>query len=367
MSEGLDVLCLGELNVDIIIDAQDAKIEVGSEHAARAYKLCLGSSTAICAVGLARLGLKVRFVGAVGDDTFGEFALQALSSEGVDVSRVRRVGGAPTGLTLSFTKGTDRALLTVPGLISSTTAEDLDVMGVLAQAGARHLHCSSYYLQSGLRPSLATVFRAARDAGMTISLDTGHDPDELWDGGIFDVLPYVDVFLPNEVEVRSIAARLGHDTEPELTYKAAARIAALTRMVVAKMGHRGSMAVRRRGDGRGASDRSDAGHGNAGCAGLGGREGRDECAVRDGCEAIVCPAYDVEVTDTTGAGDAFDAGFIYAMLRGHSMRERLAIGNACAALSATGTGGTEKMANLETLVQFLHDQGEPEPAESLKP
>lgn len=352
MTEGMDVLCLGELNVDIIINAQDAKIEMGSEHVAGSYKLCLGSSTAICAVGLARLGAKVRFVGAVGDDMFGEFVLQALSREGVDVSHVKQVGGAPTGLTLSFTKGTDRALLTVPGLISSATAEDLDVMGVLARAGARHLHCSSYYLQRGLRPSLPTVFRAARDAGMTVSLDTGHDPDELWDAGIPDVLPYVDVFLPNEVEVRSIAARLGQDTEPELTYKSAARIAALTRMVVAKMGPQGSMAVSRRDCG---NDGCSAGHGRPGCAG------------RDGYEVIVRPANDVEVTDTTGAGDAFDAGFIYAMLRGYTVRECLVIGNACAGLSAMGIGGTEKMANREMLVQFLHNHGEPELAASLGP
>lgn len=330
----IDVLCLGELNVDIIVDAQDAKIEMGSEHLARSYKLCLGSSTAICAVGLARLGARVRFVGAVGDDMFGEFVLRALSSEGVDVSHVKQVGGAPTGLTLSFTNGTDRALLTIPGLISSAAAEDLDVMSVLAQTGARHLHCSSYYLQSGLRPSLPTVFRAAKDAGMTISLDTGHDPDEMWEGGILDVLPYVDVFLPNEVEVRSIAAKLGQDTEPELTYKAAARIAALTRMVVAKMGHRGAMAVSRDGD---------------------------------GYEVAACPANDVQVVDTTGAGDAFNAGFIYAMLRGRSTRECLAIGNACAGLSTMGTGGTEKMANLEALAQFLHDHGAPGLAASLKP
>lgn len=82
---------------------------------------------------------------------------------------------------------------------------------------------------------------------------------------------------------------------------------------------------------------------------------------------IVRPANDVEVTDTTGAGDAFDAGFIYAMLRGYTVRECLVIGNACAGLSAMGIGGTEKMANREMLVQFLHNHGEPELAASLGP
>src|SRR5205807_2104583 len=120
----------------------------------------------------------------------------------VDVSKLHRSAGATTGLTVILQKESGRQIITYLGTIAELIFDDLDLEYLV---DARHFHFSSYYLQRGLRPRVADLFRELKHAGLTISLDTNDDPDDSWDGSLEQVLPYVDVFLPNAREARKIA------------------------------------------------------------------------------------------------------------------------------------------------------------------
>lgn len=291
------VLVVGEINVDLICSGYSQFPRPGREVLAEDVLLTLGSSSAICAMGLARLGNAVRFVGLVGDDPWGEFCLQTLADAGIDVSRVRRSAAMKTGLTVSITSQQDRALLTYPGAAAALCEEDVDDA---AFAGCTHLHVASYFLQPALRPGLPRLFARARAAGLSVSLDPGFDPQERWDDDLRTVLRAVDLFFPNEVELAAITR--------ETTIAAGLRALDDGRLrTVATLGAQGS-------------------------------------ATREHGELLQLPAYAVDAVDSTGCGDSFDAGFLHAWLRRLPLRDCLRWGAACGALCTRGRGGTASQA-----------------------
>ena len=295
------VLVAGEINVDLICQGYHAFPTPGREVLVDDFKMVLGSASAICAMGLARLGTPVTFFGKVGDDPTGHFCLDAMRARGIDLSLVVADPDVTTGVTVAITSPADRALVSYLGSIAALRAED--VPRELFRS-ARHLHVSSYYLQEGLRPGVAGLFREARAAGLTTSLDPGFDPSETWGPDLVETLAHVDVFFPNEVEL----AALTRIEDPE---KAVRALQKGKTKVIAKLGARGAMAI------------------------------------RDGGEVVRVPAPSgVTVTDTTGAGDSFDAGFLHAWLAGASLGDCLRLGAACGALSTRGLGGTATQADL---------------------
>ena len=299
------ILVAGELNPDLVFSGAASLPQPGREVLAEDFSLQLGSSSAICAAGLARLGNEVSFVGRVGPDPLGRFALDALGATGVDVSPVLVDPGVKTGITVSISAG-DRALLTCLGAIEALAAEDVPD-GLLR--GFRHLHVSSYYLQRRLRPGLAGLFHRARSLGLSTSLDPGCDPAGRWDDGIREVLPQTDVFLVNEVELAGLAGA----EQMEDALRALARGPGL---VVAKLGPRG-------------------------------------CATLDGGRIRLVPAIPVEVLDTTGAGDSFNAGFLHAWLRRRSLEDCLRCGVVCGSLSTRALGGTASQPSWNEVQEYL--------------
>ncbi len=287
------VLVVGELNVDLILQGYSAFPAPGKEVLVDDFVMTLGSASAICAVGLARLGAPVAFLSKVGRDPWGDYCVACLARAGIDVERVERDPGLKTGVTVSISSPRDRALVSFLGAISALTGADVPEA---AFAGIDHLHVSSYYLQQGLRPDLPALFERASRRGLTISLDPGFDPQEKWGPEIRDALRNADLFFPNEVELEGLT-RL---RDPAAALRALSN--GRTR-VVAKLGAQGALALE-----------ADA--------------------------PVRVPAFPVTPVDTTGAGDSFDAGFLEAWLRGRSLTECLARGAACGALSTRGAGGT---------------------------
>ncbi len=286
-----DLLIPGEINPDLIltgnVEPEFGQVEKLVEHAA----LTVGSSSVITACGAARLGLKIAFVGKCGDDIFGRFMLEEMQQRGVNVDYVTRVPGGQTGLTVVLNRGTDRAMLTRLGLISALTAEDIPD-SLLRQT--RHLHIASYFLQESLQPGLPRLLERARALGVTASLDTNYDPAEAWRG--FDaLLPLVNILLPNETEAKSISRA---DTLED----AAARLAAQVETLAIKLGAAGALACR-----NGQQARVDS-----------------------------IPA---QVADTVGAGDSFNAGFLFGYLRGWDLEKALKMAAVCGALSTQQPGG----------------------------
>ena len=148
----------------------------------RAIRLTIGSSSAITACGAARLGLAVSLVGVVGDDALGRFTLDALADRGVDVSACRVAPGRATGASVILGNGTDRAILTRDGHDRRRPGGRRP-----ARRCSRAPGTSTSAATSSSRawpPSVPALFRAARAAGATTSLDPNWDPSGAWDGGL---------------------------------------------------------------------------------------------------------------------------------------------------------------------------------------
>jgi len=305
------VLVVGEINVDLICQGYHAFPTPGREVLVDDFQMVLGSASAICAMGLARLGTPVTFFGKVGDDPTGHFCLDAMRARGIDLSSVVLDPALKTGVTVAITSPVDRALVSYLGSIAALGEKD--VPRTLFQA-ADHVHVSSYYLQEKLRPGVGTLFREARAAGLTTSLDPGFDPSERWEPDMLETLRHTDVFFPNEVELRALT-RLD---DPEAAVRS---LQTGPTRVVAKLGAAGAMAL------------------------------------GDGGRLVHVPAPPAEVIDTTGAGDSFDAGFLHSWLSGAGLEDSLRLGTACGALSTRGLGGTARQADLAEARALLAGRG----------
>ncbi len=301
-----DVLVAGELNPDLILSDPRLEPRFGQQEVlVESADLTIGSSSAIFACAAARLGLRVGFVGVVGDDEFGRFLCRSLRAAGIDVSAVMVDQAERTGLSVILARGADRAILTYPGTIASLRAEHIPT-GLLRRA--RHLHVASYFLQTALQPGLANLFDQARELGLTTSLDTNWDPQEHW-SGLDVVLPATDVFLPNEAEAMAI-------TDSENLEGAVENLSAVVPAGAVKLGARGALAWR-------------------------------------GQEHLHRAALPVAVVDTVGAGDTFDAGFIYGFLNGWDLSRSLDLATACGSLSTRATGGTAAQPTLAEALRCL--------------
>ncbi|PRY19520.1 sugar/nucleoside kinase (ribokinase family) [Aliiruegeria haliotis] len=303
MARPFDVLAIGELNPDLVLSGIAAEGPVlGTEQTFTDEVLTLGSSTAIACVLMQRLGLRTAFAGLVGDDDHGRFCTAALEREGVDTGGVRISKDHATGITVSISYAHDRMLLTRAGTMAVFGPQDIDTSQL---ASARHIHVGSYFLQDGLRPALPTLFAEARRNGCTTSLDLGWDTSGRWDlEELSAVLPKTDVIFPNLVELQGVTRTSDINDGLDILHGHGAAEIAL------KRGGAGSIAS--------SIDGERQSH----------------------------PGFAISVVDTTGAGDAFNAGYLKARLGGATLSDRLALGNACGAVAATASGGTGGLTSL---------------------
>jgi sugar/nucleoside kinase (ribokinase family) len=292
--KSFDIAIAGELNLDLILYGLPAAMPLERELLASSFHATLGSSSAIVAHNAATLGARVSFTTLVGTDDFGRIALDRLSAAGVDTSHAIRHNSLATGITILLPHGDERHILTYLGTIAELSVADLD-FDFLTQA--RHFHLSSLYLQRGLQPELPHLLRRLKQAGLSISLDTNDDPENNWGAPLAEVLPYVDVFLPNEDEICRMTNRANPDD-------AVQSLAVDIPAVVVKRGRHGARVY---------------------------EQGR----------SIDVAPLNVVPVDTIGAGDSFDAGFLRAYLLSKDTVTCACAGNITGALSTQASGGTE--------------------------
>ena len=301
-----DVLVAGEINPDLILSSPNLEPRFGQQETlVDEMGLVIGSSSAIFACGVARLGLKVGIIGIVGEDHFGHFMLEALSGRNVDISAVHISKAWATGISVILSRGEDKAILTYPGAMSALTANDIN--GSLLSR-TRHLHVASYFLQTNLQPGLPEVFRRCKELNVSTSLDTNWDPAEHW-AGLDDLLPLTDLFFPNKEEIRAITKQ----TEIE---KALDDLKNKASTVALKLGGDGAIAQ------------------------------QNNLRVKS-------TTFPVEIVDTVGAGDSFDAGFVYGYLNGWELDQCLKLAVICGTLSTIKQGGTAAQLSLGEALAFL--------------
>lgn len=306
-SKAFDLVVFGDTCVDLILrDADVAPQFAQVEKLVAAYDLEMGGSCCIFAAQAAKLGLKVALLGRVGDDAFGQLILDTLSAAGVDTGYIVVDSSLRTGITVHLVQGDDRAMLTHPGSLSALTIDDVTDDLLLS---ARHLHYGSLYLQTGLLPHWVEILQRAKALGLTTSLDTNWDPDQVWDHGLARALPFVDVLLPNEQEAIHLSGQAD-------AAAACAYLRERAPLLVVKRDLAGALAWQ--------GDESFA--------------------------QAVLPA--VGDGDGIGAGDSFDAGFLAGWLAGLPIPACLAIACKCGRAVAGAVGGTSaqlRLAQIEEL------------------
>jgi sugar/nucleoside kinase (ribokinase family) len=300
-----DVIVAGELYVDLILSGFDFWPQPGKEAIASEFYREIGGGTAITACGLAKLGLRTSILGVLGEDS-GAWMIEQLSRRAVDTRDIQFNATEPTGFTVAATSPEDRAFLTYPGA-------NRGLREALMQAAAEKHFAHTRHVHLACAPDLdsaADLFQQIHDSGSTISLDVGWHEKWLSDPRAVELLPLIDVFLPNEVEARQMTGKQDPAACLRWCQEAGARLVAL------KLGSLGS-------------------------------------AVLSAGDVIVVQAPNVTAIDTTGAGDCFDAGFLNAWLNGESPEACLQAANVCGALSTEAFGGIGGFPTPERLKQEL--------------
>ena len=301
MKEKFDILVVGELNVDLILNEIRSFPEIGKEILSDKMTLSLGSSSAIFASNISVLGSKTAFAGMLGEDSFGQLVLSSLDSKNVSTKFISVDKTKKTGATIALNYGEDRAMVTYPGAMKDYSLKDISEE---AFHSARHLHLSSPFLQDNIKKDIIPLFQTAKDAGMTTSLDVQWDPEDKWEIDFEKLLPLVDVFLPNQSELFAISKM--SSIERGLKF-----FSGLSKIVVVKMGAEGS------------------------------------AILEDGKIKHYKPFKNNNLKDAIGAGDSFNAGFLHAMLKGFDLNYCMEMGNLMGAINTTARGGTGAFTSLD--------------------
>ena len=274
-------------------------------------RLAPAGSAAGTAVGLAKLGLEVATVGAVGDDALGDVLIRALNGFGVDTAHVIRKPGVQTSASiLPIRPNGDRPALHAIGANAVYSIDD--VPWALIE-NAAHLHLGGNDSMRGLgRDGAAQILRRARDGGATTSMDILSEGSPKLLAILKLCLPLVDWFLPNADQ----ACKLTDSRTPE---EAASRLLDLgVGGVVLTMGGDGSLLATAR-------------------------------------ERMHLAAHEIAVVDTSGCGDAYCAGFIRALRLGWPPSECMKLGNAAAAMVAQGLGSDAGIRDLDDTIRFMRE------------
>lgn len=299
-----DIIAIGELNADIILNRIDGMPVVGKEIFAKDMMVTLGSSTAIFAANAVALGMKVAIVGMIGKDVLGDLVRKELKAKGVDTSMLIEHPSMPTGATIVMSYGEDRANVTYQGTMDVMTLDDIDP-AIFKKA--RHIHISSIFMQSGIKNDLKRIYELARENGATTSLDTQWDPIEKWEFDYKELLPLISVFLPNETELRYLTGT--NDIEEAISC-----IQPYINTCVIKQGSRGSLLLD-----------------------------------KNGTRKQHPPYLNNNVVDSIGAGDSFNSGFISRYINKEDLTNCQDFGNLTGALNTTSAGGTSAFENKERL------------------
>ena len=301
-----DILVVGELNVDLILNHIQSFPKLGTEVLAQDMVLTLGSSSAIFACNASSLGAKVAFLGKIGSDYFGNLCIDSLKARNVKTEFIIRSSDYKTGATIALNFDENRAMVTHPGAMEylgmeSITPRILDT--------ANHMHVSSVFLQPLIKKDIIDIFKLAKKQGLTTSLDTQWDPFEKWDINLKELLPHVDVFIPNEDEILAL-------TKKTTVEEGINSLKDFANTVVVKMGKNGSL-----GWSKGQTYRAE-------------------------------PYLNPSVVDAIGAGDSFDAGFVTKFIKQLSLEKCLKFGNLAGAINTTAAGGTTAFSSFEKIKEI---------------
>ena len=257
------------------------------------------------AVALGRLRADVRMMGKVGGDGFGAELLANFRQNGVAVAGVAVEKGISTGIAvIEVNRAGENHIIVVPGANSRVDCDYIDSLDEMMR------ECDIFLLQ--LEIPLETVYHAIKklkQMGKTIILDPAPAqtlPEDLY--------PWVDVITPNETEI-AILSGMKIETDAEFYAAGVSLLARGVQTVIAKAGKNGAYLINRN-------------------------------------EQVLIPGFPVAATDTTAAGDTFNADFAMGLANGLALKDCIRFANAAAALSTTAPGAQSAMPSREQVEQL---------------
>ncbi|RLF23639.1 MAG: hypothetical protein DRN15_05510 [Thermoprotei archaeon] len=310
---GLDLVSMGEIIVDFI-PINDMT-----------YQACFGGAPMNCAIACSRLGLKVGVITSIGEDAFGRFLLETLKAHGVDTRRVRVAKGRRTTLAfvVKLPEG-EREFFFYRRPWSVTADTELALGGEDREyiLSSKILHISGFALSQ--EPARSEIFKAldwAMEGDVKVSLDPTFRPD-VWRS--IDEARKVYAKVLGKVNLLLATLR-----ECEVLFKVK-KVKEILNEVA-----------------------------NVGIELFGLKMGAKGALLYDGEKAVFMEPYQVEVKDTVGAGDAWNAGIIYGYLRKLDLEDMLRLANAVAAIKCMHVGAITGLPTIEEVERFIKSRARP--------
>jgi ribokinase len=290
-----DIIVIGDINVDVNFTIP-AYPRPGNEAIATAVQMNTGGSAVNTAIALAKMDMDVGFIGRIGQDTLASQVLGDLKQIGVDCTHIQTDPRVSTGLIfIAVSIDGERTMFGARGANAFTEASSIKPEYF---RHCRWLHLSGYsFLSYHQYETLLFALELAKNSPHTrVSLDIGTEPAFRARAQIIEILPKIDVIFPNEAEIGLLSQ--GQPIPEALDYL----LSKGANAIVTKRGRRGSI-------------------------------------LAVGNKRITFPAFEVNVKDTTGAGDSFNAGVVLGRLVGLSWEASAVLGNAFGGLVTTQDGG----------------------------
>jgi len=303
---------IGDLNIDLILSDLKDFPEMGREIIARKYYLDIGGSGGIFSAALSGLGIETYIISKIGDDFFGKFLVKKLKSFGGNTDYLIIKDNSDTGITINLSYEKDKFQISSLELISGLEAKEISLEH-LKNAG--HVHFTSYYVMGNLKKSYVKLIDYIREKNknITISIDTNDDPENKWGDEIYRILEKVDIFFANEKEAINISKR-------NSAYDALEKLSNHVETVIVKMGSMGYIAKVKGQYYRGKPQK-------------------------------------VAYRDSTGAGDNFNAGYIFGLINDFNVERCLNIANICGGIATQYLGGAGNHNKFEEIKKRIKNQG----------
>ena len=306
------VLCSGSIVYDTLVHPFEVS-QWGTTRWVESIECHVGGNGANTARAMGILGTHVRLLGTLGNDEQAQFILEQLRKSGVDTSMIDRVEHPTAATIVLVNRNGDRQFLHRLGSSQEAFRHLIEFPPEISQSFS-HYHCASVFVLPHLRVHAPEVLRRAQAAGLTTSLDTNWDAEGEWMHTLEPCLPHLNILFMNEDEALMITGSADPATGASI--------------VLSKGVGTAVMKLARRG-----------------------------CAIYAEGREFLCPAFDVVVKDTTGAGDSFVAGFLNARQRGGSWTEAGHFANAVAALSAQKLGAVTGLLPRKETEDWMRSMG----------
>ena len=304
----------GNIVTDCLVQPVDSLPTWGTTTFVDSIDLHLGGNGAAAAYAAGLMGVPVRLAGAVGGDSFGQFALKRLQSASVDTARVAVHPGVATATTVGLVNSkAERLFLHDPGASQHFELSNIS-FGQDAIGNCSYFHFGSIFCLPKLRDDGAELLARARGAGLITSLDTDWDSDGRWMECFRPLCPLIDYLFANLQEAKMLTGSADPGENGRLFRELGARV------VVIKLGAEGCVVFSDHGD-------------------------------------FSLPAYRVDALDTTGAGDCFCGAFLAGLCRGFDLREAAQLATAVGAQCVQHIGGTDWEASYESTRLWMKSRG----------